>query len=557
MRATLAEVVYRCDLENMYTGNQAFAKDNQKAKQVLTAKEAKLLDRRCLLDQGPLDFERVIRMAMQQHLLSRHDFDAFVCYSAPCACLAVEAIDVALAEPASKRRRTCDDSGDAAVPTVADVEEQAGAAPPDIVIFHIILKNPSEKKVMRTAVGSGGKLAKGAAIAFHSNLSSDSPLDLDTMLISGTPSEMDVQGQFLLNSFSGSLEDLKVNVLKWRSAKLVWTLRGCLSLGFAHGELDVLLHGVVAAGAFHRNTESLGYTALLEQMQILKLLERHGFACSRSRTDIRWFLTDKGVKELNTIMQVSSPVQVFLPRDRLALEDRTAYELAEALREAGWEWRLWLQPSKRTRRMALGHDFAEFARGGAKIWYSGQGFCMPYMLLLLQAEAFFDRGLPSIVHGAEEVRYKRILKGDIQGEIELRKALPADVENAGGAGSTVDEHGGSGGQAVGPNSPGDAFGEADDLAPSAESELEAALDMPEEGLDGMGAGNSGQRAGDDDGDAALEEVRGPPPLLMPPAAAAAAPSAACSGGSIADFSSGGARIRAYATWEVGHLQTHF
>ena len=88
-------------------------------------------------------------------------------------------------------------------------------------------------------------------------------------------------GQFLLNSFSGSLEDLRVNVLKWRSAKLVWTLRSCLGLGFAHGELDVLLHGVVAAGAFQRNTESLGYTALPEQMQILKLLERHGFARPR------------------------------------------------------------------------------------------------------------------------------------------------------------------------------------------------------------------------------------------------------------------------------------
>ena len=198
----------------MYTGNQAFAKDNQKAKRALAAKEAKLLDRRCLLDQGPLDFERVTRMAMQQHLLSCHDLDTFVCYSAPCACLAVEAMDVALAEPASKRRRTCDDSGDAAAPTVADVEEQAGAAPSDSVIFQIILKSPSEKKVMRTAVGSGGKLAKGAAIAFHSNLSSDSPLDLDTMLISGTPSGMDVQGQLLLNSFSGSLEDLTVNVLK-------------------------------------------------------------------------------------------------------------------------------------------------------------------------------------------------------------------------------------------------------------------------------------------------------------------------------------------------------
>jgi len=74
----------------------------------------------------------------------------------------------------------------------------------------------------------------------------------------------------------------------------VWTLRSSLGLGFAHGELDVLLHGVVAAGAFQRNTESLGCTALPEQTQILKHLEQHAFACSRGRTDVRWFLTDKG-----------------------------------------------------------------------------------------------------------------------------------------------------------------------------------------------------------------------------------------------------------------------
>eukprot|EP00975_Prorocentrum_lima_P054622 11452789-Prorocentrum_lima.AAC.1 len=157
---------------------------------------------------------------------------------------------------------------------------------------------------------------------------------MDSMLISGTPcGTSDVQGQFLLNSFSGSTEDLKVNMLKWCSGSLVWTLGSSSDLGFEHGDLDGLLHGMVAAGAFQKNTESLGYTALPDQRQTLKYLEQHALTCSTGRADVRWFLTDHGVKELSSIMRASSPVLLFLPRDHSTLRDPTAYELAEALRE--------------------------------------------------------------------------------------------------------------------------------------------------------------------------------------------------------------------------------
>ena len=267
----------------------------------------------------------------------------------------------------------------------------------DVVTFQIVMNNPADKKVIRPTVGAGGRLTKGAVVISHTSLCGENALSSDTVLIGENPSAtQDVSGQFLLRGFAGNLDELQTTMRTWDSASLAWTLRDSHLYGFQHGELHNLLHGMVTAAAFESSEDSLGFSAVQTQMPVLQMLAQHGLVTSTGREDIRWHLTDKATKQLTTCSKLENPSRVFRVREHLPLQERSAYELMMAMQEAGWEWRRWVPPSKRTRRMAIAGDtFDDYSRGGRKLWYSNESPSRCYMLALLNAETFFRHGAAS------------------------------------------------------------------------------------------------------------------------------------------------------------------
>ena len=413
----------------MYEAHDDASKLHDKLKRRAAAVEAKLLKDAQDQRRGAITYEGVLRGAMQQHMLCLHDGEDTTCfYTAPASCLMLQGVESALSEPGTKRQRIGVDADHAA--PLPDIEAMIPRA--ETVTFQILLKNPQDKKVIRPAVGAGGRLSKGAVVLAHKHLSVENALVAPTALISGTSATADsFSEQFLLSGFAGEIEELQTTMRRWSDVQLAWTFRSTDVLGVQHGEMHSLLQGIVAAGAFASNTESLGYTAMPHEAPSLQLLQDHGLACTKGNQDVRWFLTDAGTKDLTSCARVANPVRVFQVRNQLRLQDRTSYELILALQEAGWQWQAWVPASKRTRRMALaGRTFDAYVRDGQKVWYStSEPPVLSYMLVLLRAEEIFALGLPAIEHGRDDASYKALLRGDIQAELaRLEDAPPPDVD---------------------------------------------------------------------------------------------------------------------------------
>ena len=426
MRVKLAAIMYRCDLSDMYKSHDSFAKANEKLKRKAVDQQLKLLDR-CAA--GALTHETVLRNAMQCHLLALHDENDGACfYSCSSRCLNLQSVSAALSEPLSKQRRLAAGGprDEELLPPDVDICD----VPSNSVTFQIVMKNPADKKVIRPSVGAGGRLSKGAVVVSHKLLSNTDALTEDALLVSPSSAAMDdLGGQFLLSGLLGNIDDIQTCMRKWNSVGLAWTLQNSVSYGFEHGHLHDLLQGMVAAGAYEMNCESLGYSALPEQLPVLQKLEQHDLVTYAGDADVRWYFTELGAQELCSCTALSKPSRVFSARENIPLHDRSAYELMLELMDRGWQWQRWVPLSKRTRRMvAAGQNFEAYARDGPKIFYSGESLSHAYLLVLLNADQYFEMGLPAIEHGREEACYKAVLKGNFERMLPQLPDLPPDID---------------------------------------------------------------------------------------------------------------------------------
>ncbi|CAE7488403.1 unnamed protein product, partial [Symbiodinium sp. KB8] len=433
LHTLLTKVLYRCSLKDMYHSFASVGKEHERAKRGAAKMQAQLVDNGA---RQALSLERVLRVSMMQHLVKLHnDDEGTVFYSSPQSCLALQSVESALNEPLTKRQRADPDAAAEAeydVPMDLDIDA-VDAAPEQreqqTVTFQIVLKNPSDKKTIRPAVGAGGRLSKGVVLCLHKELSQGALLE-DSAVVSGNPTATeDISGQFLLSSFVGNVEELQTGVRKWQSTSLLWSFRAAAWQQGDHAQYHELLDGIVAAGAFENNEQSLGFTTTQQQLPLLRELQGLGLASSAGREDIRWRLTESGVRNLTTCARLQDPVRLFQPRELPKLEDCTQYELILAMQEQGWEWQLWVPPSRRTRRMALaGRTFEEYKPGNPKVWYSNESPSQSYLLVLLQAERLVAAGLPAVAHDRDDKAYKAILRGDFTEELAKRADIPAEVD---------------------------------------------------------------------------------------------------------------------------------
>ena len=84
---------------------------------------------------------------------------------------------------------------------------------------------------------------------------------------------------------------------------------------------------------------------------MLNHMMQEGIATRSGPDGKRWFLTQLGMDNLKTCMQLGKPSPAFAVRRTLALEDMTSYELLALLDEDGWEWKARIPESQRTQRM--------------------------------------------------------------------------------------------------------------------------------------------------------------------------------------------------------------
>ena len=113
----------------------------------------------------------------------------------------------------------------------------------------------------------------------------------------------------------------------------------------------------------------------------------------------------------------------------MALNECTAFELIELLASSGWSWLPWRQRSSRPKSLAP--IPAGYIVGTPKVWYSTRCVSQRYLALLIQSEAFFERGLEMVPHGCDDVIYKRILNGDFACIHGVVAEISKDIDDGG------------------------------------------------------------------------------------------------------------------------------
>ena len=101
-------------------------------------------------------------------------------------------------------------------------------------------------------------------------------------------------------------------------------------------------------------------------------------------SDSRWALSEAGVAHMSACTVLRDPQPVFAVRG-LPLTELTTFELCVKLRDADWEWRLWLPKGARPKKALPIPD--GYLPGADRVWFSTAAQASrSYLLALLTAE---------------------------------------------------------------------------------------------------------------------------------------------------------------------------
>lgn len=128
-----------------------------------------------------------------------------------------------------------------------------------------------------------------------------------------------------------------------------------------------------------------------------------------------WQMTQVAVSHLQAMVTASAPERFLLKPRSLALEDLSRYELLNALKDNGFEWKH--APTKVEARRAL----APFTPASThKAFYcTGVKWDTQYALCLLRSPELFENGLLMVRHGEPPRYYKMALAGQSDGQESL------------------------------------------------------------------------------------------------------------------------------------------
>ena len=148
-------------------------------------------------------------------------------------------------------------------------------------------------------------------------------------------------------------------------------------------KLSCVVSNMVAVGAYEGCHAIQDYVAQLGDEDALSLLEDKLLA--KKTSEHGWALTRSALRPLTPVLITSSPERAFEIRTRLALCERTDWELFEQLVSSGWRWRQWVPPTQR-RKKTLPIPVA-YAVGDDQVFFTTpREVHRSYLLALLQAQ---------------------------------------------------------------------------------------------------------------------------------------------------------------------------
>ena len=325
-RRSLCNVLYRCDLIDMYRSQSKAAKkhiEEQKkqlqraVKAMSAAKEPKL----------PVTRDRVMRIAMQDHM-EEMMLDGRV-LSCKADDLQFETLESSLNEPDSKRLKQ--DMGAARVGGL-DVDRLEQEGPQDSdgtsgnqspIFFQMVWQGIGRKKTVPIAIGAGGKL-KQSASAVHI-YEQAIPMPDDSFVLNSNAQVISTP-TFILHGISehATSADLIDNTKLWASS-VEWTLStqrpaGRRVLSKTPLPLDVRGHSErlphllsKLMNSRFRHSGPIGIKPLRDEESDIALLLSNGLVEKTDRD--RFVATEKGLRGMSLTRRLRSPTSVFQSRD--------------------------------------------------------------------------------------------------------------------------------------------------------------------------------------------------------------------------------------------------
>jgi hypothetical protein len=395
MRVSLAKVIYRCNLDDMYISQACQKKHHESEKTKAVSANARLLAKDAAADAehkdkppGDLNYMLVLRESMNDHL--RHAFDKRGAgddvdngqvFSASRGILEVASLSQRLDEPRTKRSRL-ETASEKAENELHAVEEST-AVDTQNIYFESVWQNIGKKRTVPISIGAGQTLANSdAAVYVHAK---PTPMDDGHVLLPSASERSDpTDANYILSgcSVDATVDDLRSQVLSWQKGS-TWTLDCDDESTLIQA---IVLRALVDADALPGRTTSAGYKHQGEdELAFLQKLQARGFASPNATMGPgRWFFTQEGWERCISIPMCHSPRQVFKVRENLALEDATGYELLMILQDQGWRWDKWVSMGKR--KKGLPAIPVGFTSGSPLLFFTTKVVSRLYLRALLTSD---------------------------------------------------------------------------------------------------------------------------------------------------------------------------
>ena len=405
----LSKIVYRCDRSSLFASYAPQrGKHDRAVQRIANLKAARARADEAAAGREPISSSLVLRTAAVDHFKETLDHACLYSFS-PGAGAAVDvcSLDACLGQPSYLRRVPCGGSASA-----VQLETDGGDAlcthgPTDetqeTLFFRVVHRKPASMKTVRLPAASAGRIASDAmAITVHKAV--DAP--------SGDPfvhTQPSIAGGCGVALFPDlvkfELGTLQNNLLEWTAAGPLQYHFGLLGICDCASEISTV-NELVQNKAWPDGEEGVELHSSQDCIADLKHL---GHIVRAPRGGYR--LTEAGMRALRCARVASDPQPALRLRSHLPLKDRTAYELAMALQDAGFQWRQLPRNTSQREKLAYRVDDAS----SALEWYTASThLSRPYLLCLLQAQTLRDSfGTESIPHwhGLGDKAYSRMLEG--------------------------------------------------------------------------------------------------------------------------------------------------
>ena len=328
----------------------------------------------------------------------RATFDPGLFYSIPEGCLHVERLSDYLddAETLAARRKRlaahCDDLQPDMEPTGS---EQPAEPNNTLLWFRVRQGNPSDKKLLRPAVGAGRSFREShIAVTLHRPLLglADVPvIAIEAVKWSlGAPAD----AMALISEIS-DVDLLQAELHVWMVAPgLIYTVRDMLPDGLPSARLaaaSYVITSLLEAGAFPGSSRSINADDLVQRdlgfdfgendELFLDSLRQCGIV--QKVAEGGWQMLQSGLRRLQYGRALFEPSPVCQVRAGVPLSQQTSLELFLGLKNAGWTWREWLAPSRRPQSYVA---VDEYRPGDRRVFFSTGTISSAYLLVLHSAE---------------------------------------------------------------------------------------------------------------------------------------------------------------------------